>query len=392
VSKAAAADDAKPFDPPAVYLTWQHDPTTTMTVQWHSYGGRGDVVEYQRIDERQWHTATGSHHPMPYSDRIVHVTELTGLEPGTDYRLRFGENSVAFTFRTMPRDARKPIRFVVGGDTMYSLALLDDELFERTCRLAAKQDPLFAVIGGDIAYANGSPKRVKRWYRWLSGWKKHMVTSDRRLIPLLVAIGNHEVQGQYNQSPDRAPYFYSLFAMPDQRGYHVVDFGRYLSLILLDSEHTHPVDGTQTDWLHRTLGERQDVPHVFAVYHVPAYPSVRKLSSRVGAKIREHWVPLFEQFGVDVAFEHHNHAYKRTHPLRNNKIDPGGVLYLGDGGWGVSPRKPREDWYLAKTASTVHFILVRIHGQSRSFLAINGEGQVFDEVHQNALSPSTRGR
>lgn len=381
-STASAVGDAKPFDPPAVYLTWQHDPTTTITIQWHTLGARDDVVEYQRLDERKWHTTLGSHHPLPHSDRIVHVAELTGLEPGTDYRFRFGENSVAFTFRTMPQDAQRPIRFVVGGDTMEPFDFLD-EGFEATCRLAARQDPMFAVIGGDIAYANGAPKLVKRWYRWLAGWKKYMVTSDGRLIPLLVAIGNHEVQGQYNQTPEKAPFFYSLFALPNPQGYHVVDFGRYMSVIVLDSEHTHPIDGGQTDWLSRTLAKRQEVPHVFVAYHVPAYPSVRKFDNRVSAKVREHWVPLFERFGVDVVFEHHDHAYKRTFPIRNNAFDERGVLYLGDGGWGVMPRRPRERWYLAKTASTRHFILGRIHGRSRSFLAIDGQGHVIDEVHQS---------
>ncbi len=383
VSRAVAARDANLFDPAAVYLTWQHDPTTTMTVQWHSDAGRDNIVQYQELGERVWHNAVGAHHLMPHSDRIVHVTELTDLEPGTDYRFRFGENSVAFTFRTMPRDATKPIRFVVGGDTMEPLDFLD-EGFEATCRLAAKQDPMFAVIGGDIAYANGSPKRVKRWYRWLAGWKKYMVTSDGRLIPLLVTIGNHEVQGRYDQTPGQAPFFYSLFAMPGPRGYNVLDIGRYMSVVLLDSDHTHPIDGEQTDWLRRTLADRQDVPHLFAVYHVPAYPSVRKFDNRVSTKVREHWVPLFERLGVDVVFEHHDHVYKRTYPIRGGIPDPRGVLYLGDGGWGVLPRKPRERWYLQKTASTRHFILVRIDGRSRSFLAIDGEGQVIDEVDQTA--------
>ena len=388
VSEPASEKGAMPFDPPAVYLTWQRDPTTTMTVQWHSDGGRDDVIQYLRLDERVWHTVIGAHHPMPYSDRIVHVAELTGLEPGTEYRFRFGTNSVAFTFRTMPRDVSKPIRFVVGGDTMESFDALD-VWFEECRRLVAEQDPMFTVIGGDIAYANGDPKLVKRWYRWLAAWKKHMVTSRGRLIPLLMVIGNHEVQGGFRQRPAKAPYFYSLFAMPGQRGYNVVDFGRYMSLILLDSEHTHAIDGRQTDWLGRTLANRQDVPHIFGVYHVPAYPSVRKFNNRVSAKIRQHWVPLFEKFGLDVAFEHHDHAYKRTHLIRAGTVDPRGVLYLGDGAWGALPRKTREDWYLTKTASRQHFILVTIDGQSRTFQAIDIKGHVFDQVHQNALSHST---
>jgi hypothetical protein len=359
-----------------------------MTIQWHTLGARDDVVQYQRLDEGTWHTVRGSHHPMPYSDRMVHVAELTGLEPGTDYRFRFGESSVEFTFRTMPRDASKPIRFVVGGDAMGTLDMLG-EWFDETSRQAAKQDPMFAVIGGDIAYANGSPKLVKRWYQWLAVWKKRMVTSDGRLIPLLVAIGNHEVQGQFQQTPEKAPYFYSLFAMPGQRGYNVLDFGRYMSLILLDSGHTHPIAGTQTDWLSRTLADRLGVPHVFAVYHVPAYPSVRAFNYWVSAKVRKHWVPVFEESGLDVAFEHHDHVYKRTHPIRAGKVDPRGVLYLGDGAWGVLSRTPREDWYLAKTAGTRHFILVTIDGQNRSFLAIDSEGEIIDQVDQSLSSRST---
>lgn len=382
---------AEPFDPPAVYLTWQQDPTSTMTIQWHTDGSDDDVVQYRRLDEQVWHTAKGSHHPMSHSNRIVHVVELSGLESGTDYRFRFGENSVEFKFRTMPSDLSERIRFAVGGDTDSNFDMFG-ELFESTCRQVAKQDPMFAVVGGDIAYANGNPDLVERWYDWLATWKKQMVTSDGRLIPLLVVIGNHEVQGGFKQTPDKAPYFYSLFAMPGQRGYNVLDFGRYMSLIFLDSDHTRPIAGKQTDWLRQTLADRQDVPHLFAVYHVPAYPSVRPANYRVSAAIREHWVPLFEQFGLDVAFEHHDHVYKRTHPIRAEEVNPLGVLYLGDGAWGVWPRRPRKDWYLAKTARKRHFILTAIERQNRSFAAIDSEGKVFDRVNQNVTSDSSKSR
>ncbi|MFQ5846302.1 MAG: purple acid phosphatase family protein [Candidatus Methylomirabilales bacterium] len=385
VSGAAPGNGRGSFDPPAVYLTWQHDPTTTMTIQWHSGAEKGDTVQYRRVDEMGWHSAVGSHHALPHSDRVVHVAELTNLEPGSDYQFRFGKNSVAFTFRTMPRDVSTPIRFVVGGDTMEPLDMLG-EWFQETCRQAAKQSPMFAVIGGDIAYANGNPRSVKRWFRWLAGWKRHMVTPDGRLIPVLVAIGNHEVRGGFGQVPDKAPFFYSLFATPGRRGYRVLDFGRYLSVVVLDSDHTHTIGGAQTDWLRRTLAERQDVPHLFVVYHVPAYPSNRPFTYSVGTKIRQHWVPLFERFGVDVAFEHHDHVYKRTYPIRGGRVDPQGVLYLGDGAWGVLPRRPRKNWYLAKTASTRHFILVTVDSRSRSFLAIDDEGHVFDRVNQSVSS------
>lgn len=159
VFRAASWAGAELFDPPAVYLTWQRDPTTTMTIQWHSVTERDDLVQYQRLDEAMWHTAVGSHHPMPYSDRTVHVVELTDLSPGTDYRFRFGEDSVEFRFRTL--SLSEPIRFIEGRDAMQRL-----DRYQAICRQAATQDPMFVVIGGDLAYDNGDPNNAARWYEW----------------------------------------------------------------------------------------------------------------------------------------------------------------------------------------------------------------------------------
>ena len=154
-----------------------------------------------------------------------------------------------------------------------------------------------------------------------------------------------------------------------------------MSVIALDSTHTHPVEGTQTQWLQDTLARRVRTPHLIAVYHVPAYPSVRSYDARISALIREHWVPLFEQYGVDIVFENHDHAYKRTPLIRNGTVDPRGVMYLGDGAWGAKVRTvhpPAETWYLDRAESVHHVIVVTIHGQQRRIKAIDESGAVFD--------------
>ena len=52
--KAAPAFAEKPsFDPTALFLTWQQDPTTTMTIQWI-----GD--EQQAADRPIWYAQAGS--------------------------------------------------------------------------------------------------------------------------------------------------------------------------------------------------------------------------------------------------------------------------------------------------------------------------------------------
>ena len=123
--------------------------------------------------------------------------------------------------------------------------------------------------------------------------------------------------------------------MPGHQIYNSLDFGSFLSLILLDSGHANPIEGAQTQWLNNVLEKRQNILHRFAFYHVPAYPCVRSYRTKQSVLIRKTWIPLFEKWGIQVAFEHHDHAYKRTYPLLKNRIQPHGIIYLGDGGWGL---------------------------------------------------------
>jgi hypothetical protein len=47
---------------------------------------------------------------------------------------------------------------------------------------------------------------------------------------------------------------------------------------------------------------------------------------------------LFDRYGVQLAFENHDHTFKRTYPLRAGKLDPRGTVYLGDGCLSEHPR------------------------------------------------------
>ena len=102
-------------------------------------------------------------------------------------------------------------------------------------------------------------------------------------------------------------------------------------------------------------------------------------------------MPLFEEGGVQVAFENHNHTYKRTHRIKGGKVDESGVLYLGDGSWGVHTRKAAKvdsTWYLAKTASINSFYMVEMVKGDCVFEAIDSDGKMFDRV--GVLSSASR--
>lgn len=369
------------FEPDALFLTWQRDPTTTMTVQWigtEEEGRDRQIVWYAKDGEKEWRSASSTVKPFPKTVRKIYRTELTGLEPGTDYRFRVGLDSAEKRFRTMPRKAGDVVQFISGGDAGVGPATINSN------KVAAAQSPSFVFMGGDLAYENGTNPQIFLYY--LRGYSKQLIDSEKRLIPLLGCLGNHEVVGGYGKPRSDAPFFYSVFdGLFPETGYNVLDFGDYLSLVILDSNHTSPIGGEQASWLEKTLREREDHPNVFVYYHVPSYPSFRPIDldhmeSGTGAESRKHWVPLFERYNVDVVFEHHDHTYKRTHPLIGNQVDENGVLYLGDGSWGRlrRPKTPEERPYLAVVNESYHLSVHRIEGDKRFHVALSDQGRVVD--------------
>ena len=174
-----------------------------------------------------------------------------------------------------------------------------------------------------------------------------------------------------------APYFLASWPFPRDPGYDVLDVGDYLSFIILDTNHLNAVDGAQQDWLRQTLATHQAVPHLFPVYHVPAFPGVRDMQDELSKLIRETWTPLFEQAQVRLAFEHHEHAFKVTHPMRGGKTSKDGVVYLGGGAMGAAlrdPRDPARQPHLAKTTKAHHLHVVVLEPQSRTVRTLGIDG------------------
>jgi hypothetical protein len=384
--------------PDTLFLTWQRDPTTTMTVQWIAPPiadeANGVVIEFSEDSEgapsRHIKTQT---RPYPLTDLKIHRAELTGLNPGTEYRFRIGQSALPHRFRTMPAKLTNTFQFVSGGDCDINSHAVANNI------LAAKQDPMFALIGGDLGYDNGT--RVDKSLGFIQNYSRHMIDSRGRLIPLVVCIGNHEVQGGFNKPRENAPFFFALHdGLYADRSFGTLDFGDYLSLVLLDSGHVAPIEGEQTAWLDRVLKERAERPHVFAVNHVPAYPSFRLHQTGsgepgTGEENRKHWVPLFERHNVDIVLEHHDHTFKRTHPLREGLVHRHGVLYLGDGSWGKlrAPQAPEKRPYLVTASESYHFSLHRLEGEERFHLALAETGRVVDvcSSRKRPLRASGRG-
>jgi hypothetical protein len=369
--------------PSILYLTWTRDPSTTMTIQWHTGKNEKETeVLFRQLGSTQWQSKEGEYRPLHATDYLAHTVELDLLNPDVDYEFVIQGKPGVYKFRTMPQHMQRPVRFAVGGDAYYYYSN-----FRKMNAQIAAQDPDFIIVGGDIAYSNGKRAvfntknwEFNRWRTFLKEWKRQMVTSDGRLIPILPVVGNHDVKGHLNPI-NHDLFFYEIFAFP-QTGvsYRHLDFGNYLSLLLLDSGHTYPVDGQQADWLKSTLSSRENFPYKFAAYHIGAYPSVYPYQGARARQIRENWSPAFEQYHLTGAFEHHNHAYKRTHPIKQEQIDPDGVVYYGDGSWGTSPRKVKNAkmWYLLKGMQESAVFVVTLGQHLGAIEALSIDGKVID--------------
>ncbi len=380
-------------EPIAVYLTWKGDPTSTMAIQWIEEGAAKEasgVLSYRKLGDPEVHTVFAQNRLLrkgiAKTPRLYWV-EITRLGADSDYVFWLEDNagkvSREYRFHTLPQDLSRPLRFAVGGDVYFDYALF--------CKMnaeVARQDPAFVVLGGDIAYAyghspfGGSNGDWNRWRTFLQTWTEQMVDTEGRLIPLLPLAGNHDVRR------NKEGMFYDLFLFDEEDTYRLLDIGGYLSLFLLDSGHLFRIDA-QKQWLEEQLGKRRQVPYKIAAFHVPAYPARRDFNKSTPTRIRESWVPLFEKEGVQAVFEHHNHVYKRTVPIKEGKEDAGGVFYLGDGSWGTPPRKPlnsSERWFIAKSAAVNAVFIVDLTPSRCTIRALNNKGEFFDETPP--ISPS----
>ncbi len=375
-----------------LYLTWQHDPSTTMVVNWVNLYEHTSARVWYRLasGESEWVSRDGVHSVAKPSVYQVRRVELTGLSPDTVYEFALGEKAPeddkgVERFRTPPDTLDRPVRFVSGGDMMHNREWIDV-----MNRRVGAQDPDFALLGGDLAYANGVD--ATRWVDWFQSCYRNLRTPDGLLIPMVLVIGNHEVRGHYNgKIPEDAPYFYGFFALPENRSYNALDFGDYLSLIVLDTDHTQPIMGEQTAWLDEALAARVQRRFVFPSYHYPAYGTTKRpkdggLPSEhpLAKKIQREWLPLFERHGVTAVFENDHHAYKRTYPIRAGKRDDAdGIVYLGDGAWGVDVRPaatPEQAWYLQRSESRRHVFVVTLRPEGSALVqAIDAAGEVFDQ-------------
>lgn len=372
----------------ALWLTWERDPTTTMTICWiSSTKHHENGIEYwktvpylQRVKKKQIHSAIAREQPLPNNpEYLLHSVTLENLAPMQQYSFRLKSNRKEYRFKTLPQSLNEPIEFIVGGDSNHSRPV-----FKKMIRIAADQKPAFIVFGGDLAYAasqhNSGSEKCARWIDWLKHYFEITTDIEGLLIPMIATIGNHDTNGGFEQTLEHSPLFSVFFPLTAKQGYNALTFSDYLILVLLNTGHSCPIAGEQRKWLKNMLSVSRHFTHRFAVYHIPAYPCYYAMDNERSLLIREQWIKLFERYRLHAVFEHHDHLYKRTFPLMGGQKHDDGVVYLGNGAFGSEPRYPQPNLppIFAAVQPMTHFIKVRLTNNERTYTAISDYGLPFD--------------
>jgi hypothetical protein len=305
----------------------------------------------------------------------VHAT-VSGLRPGQTYFYSIGHHgwdrrppAPAGTFITAP-SGREPFTFTAFGDQGVS----EDAI--AASALVAAQKPAFHLHAGDLSYAeSGGRGLITDCYDprvWDSFFTELEPVAGH--VPWQIAAGNHEMEAWY--SPDGYRALRARFGLPGdgsgqpQPTYYSFVYGN-VGIISLDANDVSceiPANngysgGAQTRWLAQTLATlRRDpgVDFIVAYFHHCAYSSCTVHGSDAGP--RQLWVPLFDDYSVDLVINGHNHIFERTDPLKSGVPTPAptgatvypaaqGTTYITAGGGGVGLYDfPAPDSYLGNQA------------------------------------------
>jgi hypothetical protein len=89
-------------------------------------------------------------------------------------------------------------------------------------------------------------------------------------------------------------------------------------------------------------------------------------------EVRDAYVPLIEEYGVQLVLSGHDHDYQRSEPI-------GGVTYVVSGGGGRTRGTGEED-FTAASWSVLHFVDVNVWPDRMIVRGVTQEARAFDEV------------
>ena len=314
----------------------------------------------------------------------LHAITLEDLAPDTSYfyevvaRDGHGEeiSSGLLTFQTAVREGQ-PFRFAVIGDTE-ARPFVNNAVAQGVWEAR----PHFAVLLGDLTDGGFESRR----FEWTHEFFVGMGPLVERL-PVIATPGNGEADLHWYR------HYHNL---PGEENYYAWRYGNVeffvLDSNLSDREREDPgFRARQREWLAEALAS-SNARWKIAVHHHPVFTSDEndygdswsEAGRGIGdVQVREDFMGLYDQYGVDIVLYGHMHIYERSHPMRAGQVDVlNGTIYIGSGGGGgnLEDFTPTRQGYSATTFRGYHFGLFDISGDIVRYEVRDTEGRLRDTL------------
>jgi hypothetical protein len=315
-------------------------------------------------------SSSGTHHVLrleglPVASEVAYQVLVDGVEKSSGLVRTPGRPGTA--------EGRKAVIGVIGDHgTADPVAVANGE------RL--RERGVSAVFTtGDNAYPDGAT----------GDWDPRMF---RPFAPMLRSTTLWPVPGDHEyRSPGGQPYrdAHELPEGPQGERYYSFDWGD-LHVVALDSNCIVPLvaaeagctTASMTTWLRADLAA-SDAPWKIALIHRPAVATGKY---GVYPQIPAALVPIFQEFGVDLVFQGHNHLYERTWPTRDGVPTqqhydrPTAPVYVtsgGGGGWLYDFALPPAPWTAYRIKDHQHNVLT-LDGGTLKVDSVNEDGTLHD--------------
>ena len=345
-----------------LHLQFGADASTEVVVSWHTLQpvtAPKVLLGYEGSDWGRTYTAGTYTYVDAQSGQTVyaHHALVTRLRPSTTYTyaaLHRGAHAEIASFTTAP-SGRAPFTFTSFGDqgtptlgkryvppagaTIASPPFVNDNLGSPAAgdvtQGVERVQPLFHLFNGDLCYANLSTDRVRTWQDF---WENN--TRSARNRPWMPSAGNHE--NELGNGPIGYQAYQTYFSVPPAAGQTNMTRGlwyaftagsvRVISLanddvVYQDAGNSYVrgySQGAQKAWLeHELATNRRDptIDWVVVCMHQVVISTADKFNG-ADLGLRQEWVPLFDQYGVDLVVCGHEHHYERSHPIRGQLPTP----------------------------------------------------------------------
>ncbi|MBD3350347.1 MAG: hypothetical protein GF364_02570 [Candidatus Lokiarchaeota archaeon] len=253
-----------------------------------------------------------------------HIFFIDNLDPGAEYEYKISDaaNETQITsgiFYTQELVPETNFKFAVFGDLQIAenLEIIESYLLY----LMRKNNPELILSLGDNVHKGTD----------INSWRIHSVILRKLLAsrPFYTTPGNHDYSDDYGYT--MANEALMLPITKTDRWFYSVRYNRVYFISLLTRMLSNEVlQQKQQDFLEKELRTANalinddKVDWIIIFTHVPWWgpPYNRhKVIDEQEQFIREHWVPLFEKYDVDLHFAGHKHSYCRD----KNKIITGSM-------------------------------------------------------------------